>query len=45
MKNNDGKIITIFLNMHFDVHHYPVKFKIKIQHVFGEIKKINYIKG
>ena len=31
--------------MHCDVHYYPTKFKIKIQLVYGEIKKINSIMG
>ena len=40
-----GKIIKLFLNMHCDVHHYPVKFEIKIQLVYGETEKINYVMG
>ena len=40
-----GKIIKLFLSMHCDVHYYPAKFEIKIQLVYGEIKKINYDKG
>ena len=36
---------TFFLNMHCDVHYYPAKFKIKIQLVYGETKKINSIMG
>ena len=32
-----------FLNMHCDVHYYPAKFEIKIQLVYGEIKKVNCI--
>ena len=40
-----GKIINFFLNMHCDVHYYPVKFEIKIQFVYGETKKINYVMG
>ena len=30
MKTN-GENYNIFLNMHFDVNYYPVKFEIKIQ--------------
>ena len=44
MKNNDEKIINFF-NMHCDVHYYPPKFEIKIQLVYGETKKTNYIMG
>jgi hypothetical protein len=44
MKNSDKKIIT-FVNMHCDVHYYPAKFEIKIQLVYGEIKKTNCIIG
>ena len=40
-----GKIIKLFLNMHCDVHYYPVKFEIKIPLAYGEIKKINCIMG
>ena len=40
-----GKIIKFVLNMHCDVHYYPAKFEIKIQLVYGEIKKTNYIMG
>ena len=29
--------------MYYDVHYYPAKFEIKIQLVYGEIKKINYV--
>ena len=29
MKNNDEKLITIFFNMHCDVHYNPAKFEIK----------------
>ena len=29
--------------MHCDVHYYPAKFEIKIQVVYGEIKKVNCI--
>ena len=31
--------------MHYDVHYYSTKFKIKIQLVYGETKKIIYIRG
>ena len=34
-----------FLNMHYDVHCYHVKFKNKIQLMFGETRKINCIIG
>ena len=39
------KIIKLFLNMQYDVHYYPAKFEIKIQLVYGEIKKINCVMG
>jgi len=29
--------------MHRDIHYYPTKFENKIQLVYGEMKKINYI--
>jgi len=45
MKNNDEKIITIFLNMHCDVPYYFPTFEIKIQLAYGEIKKTNCIIG
>ena len=38
-----GKIIKNFLNMHCDVYYYLAKLEIKIQLVYGETKKINYI--
>ena len=41
MKNKHVKIIIFFLNMHRGVHYYPAKFKIKIQLVYGETKKID----
>ena len=31
--------------MHCDVHYYVAKFEIKTQLVYGETKKINYIRG
>ena len=31
--------------MHCDVHYYPAKFEIKIQLVYGEIKKVKLYKG
>jgi len=34
-----GEIIKNSLNMHCDVHYYPVKFEIKIPLVYREIKK------
>ena len=40
MKNNNEQLITNCFNMHCDVHYHSVKFKIKIQLVYGEIKKI-----
>ena len=43
MKNNDEKIIIF--NMHCDVHYYPTRFEIRVELVYGEIKKINYIIG
>ena len=39
-----GKIIKLFLNMHYDVHYYSAKFEIKIELVYGETKK-NCIRG
>jgi len=45
MKNNDKRIITIFFNMHYDVHYYSAKFEIKIQLMYGETKKTNCIWG
>ena len=36
VKNYDDKIIA---NIFCDVHYYPTKFEIKIQLVYGEIKK------
>jgi len=39
MKNNDKRIITIFFNIHYDVHYYSAKFEIKIQLMYGETKK------
>ena len=33
------------LNMHCDVYYYPAKFDIKIQLVYGETKRTNYIWG
>ena len=39
MKNNDEKIIKNCFKMHYDVHYYLAKFEIKIQLVYGEIKK------
>ena len=45
MKNNNEKLITIFFNMHCDVHCYSAKFEIKIQLVYGVTKKINCIVG
>ena len=44
MKNNDEKLYQFF-NMHCDVYYYIAKFKIKIQLMYGETKKINYIMG
>ena len=43
MKIKHVKIIIIFLNMHRDVHYYPVKFKFKFNLCME--KKINYIMG
>ena len=40
-----GKIIKLFINVHCHVHYYSAKFKIKIQLVYGETKKINSIMG
>ena len=40
-----AKNYNFFLNMHCDVHYYPAKSKIKIQLVYGEIKKINCVMG
>ena len=37
------KNIKNCFKMHYDVHYYLAKFEIKIQLVYGEIKKINYI--
>ena len=45
MKNNDEKILTTFLNIHYDIHYYPTKFEIKIQLVYGITKKTNCIMG
>ena len=45
MKNNDEKIITNFFNMHCDDRYYPAKFEIKIQLMYGETKRKNYIWG
>ena len=45
MKNNAENIITIFINMQYDVHNYPAKIEIKIQLVYGETKKTNCIMG
>ena len=39
MKNNDEKIIKNCFKMHYGVHYYLAKFEIKIQLVYGEIKK------
>ena len=39
------KKIYQFFPMHCDVHHYVAKFEIKIQLVYGEIKKINCMMG
>ena len=33
------KNYTFFLNIHCDAHHYPAKFEIKIQLVYGVTKK------
>ena len=35
--------MKLFLHMHCDVYYYPAKFKIQIQIVHGETKKINSI--
>ena len=43
MKNKDKKLY--FFNKHCDVHYYPAKIEIKIQLVYGEIKKINCVMG
>ena len=40
MKNNNN-----FFNMDSDVHYCLAKFKIKIQFVYGETKKIKCIRG
>ena len=42
VKNYDDKIIA---NIFCDVHYYPTKFEIKIQLVYGEIKKSNSVRG
>ena len=39
MKNIDEKNHNIVLNMHCDIHYYPVKFEIKIQLVNRETKR------
>ena len=44
-KKTNGKNIKKILNIYYDVHCYLAKFEIKIQLVYGEIKKINCVMG
>ena len=39
MKTNGENYKSFSKYMHSDVHYYPAKFEIKIQVVYGEIKK------
>ena len=42
---NNKKIMIYFYNMCYDVYYHLVKFQLKTPPMYGEMKKVNCIRG